>query len=240
MNMTLYEKPVKIELAGDELLVNGNKHPKTVRTVRQMTKTLQAQYPEELENFDVYYMYRGVYKQNDIRFDITVIPLRPLGEEYPKTYGHYHPKSEDGLAYPEVYQVLHGSALFFLQKKNRNGTVEVSMVDAKAKDVVVLPPSYGHNTVNNGKEMLVLANLVYDRLTPMYDDYEKNQGGAYYYLKGGEVAQNTNYIVERNERIPAAKLNERYKFQCTDLLTELSENAEKFAFLKKPSLLFSR
>ena len=240
MKIVLYEKPVKIELVENELLVNGNKHPKSVRTVDQMRKTLMMRYPEELENFDVYYMYRDVYKQNDTRLDITVIPFRPLGEEYPKTHGHYHPKSEDGMAYPEVYQVLNGSALFILQKKNRNGSMDVSIVDAKAKDVVLLPPSYGHNTINNGKETLILSNLVYGRLTPLYDDYERNRGGAYYYLKGGTIAQNSNYVVERNERLSAAELNQRYDFQCTDLLTDISENPEKFRFLKKPSLFFRK
>ncbi len=240
MNVVLYEKPVKIELADNELLVDGKKHPKSVRTARQMAKTLMTQYPNELEDFDVYYMYRDIYKKNDIRFDITVIPFRPLGEEYPKTYGHYHPKSEDGLAYPEVYQVLNGSGLFLLQKKNRNGSVDVTMVDAKAKDVVLLPPPYGHNTINSGKELLVLSNLVYDRLTPMYHDYERNRGGAYYYVKGGAIAQNTNYVVEKNERLPAAELNERYKFQCADLLAEFAGSPEKFEFLKKPSLLFKK
>jgi glucose-6-phosphate isomerase len=158
-------------------------------------------------NPDMYYMYRNVCKKDDIRFDITAIPALEVKGECAKTHGHYHPGSEEGLAYPEVYQVLYGSAVFIMQKRNRNGSVDVMIVDAKEKDVVLLPAGYGHVSVNSGEDMLVLGNVVYDRFSSLYDDYDENQGAAYYYLKGGELVQNSNYIVQRNERImdsPAA------------------------------------
>jgi glucose-6-phosphate isomerase len=239
MDMVLYEKPVRIELVGYNLFVNGNQHPCSTRTVRELKKTLVS-YPDELADMDVYYMYRNVYKHGDVRLDITVIPPLALGEESSKTHGHYHPGSEDGFAYPEIYQVLAGSAVFLLQKKNRNGSVDVIIVDAREKDVVLIPPGYGHVTANSGEGILVLSNLVYDRFESLYDEYDENRGAAYYYLKGGGMSQNTNYIVQRSERLPAGELNSRYKFSCGDLLAEFHADPGKFAFLSKPGLFFKR
>ena len=239
MEKVLYDKPIRMEMKGNELLVNGNAHPMTVRTVNQMASTFMGRVdPAELENFEMYYMYRNIHSARGIRFDITVIPWKPVGGECPKTHGHYHPKSEDGLAYPEVYQVLKGRAIFIMQKKNRNGSVDVSIVSAEEKDVVVLPPGYGHVSINPGPQELVLANISFDRFSSIYHDYDTNRGAAYYYLKDGELVQNTNYIVERNERMTAKELNARYKFSCSDLLAEFYASPEKFSFLEKPSLLF--
>lgn len=239
MSILLYDKPVRIELTGYELLVNDNGHARSVRTINQMASLLMGQVDiQMLQSPDMYYMYRDVYKHGSVRFDITVIPAQTVGQECAKTHGHYHPKSENGLAYPELYQVLHGKAVFILQKKNRNGSVDVSIVNAGEKDIVLLPAGYGHVTVNSGNEVLVLANLVYDRFSSIYHEYEQNHGAAYYYLQGGELVQNTNYIIEKNERVTPQELAKRYKFSCSDILGEFYANPEKFAFLEKPGLLF--
>jgi glucose-6-phosphate isomerase len=239
MDMVLYEKPLKIELTGYLLFVNGSQHQKTVRTVPQMLKTLMGRPDlESLETLDMYFMYRNVMKKDGMRFDITLIPPMGIAGEAPKTHGHYHPKSEDGLTYPEVYQVLNGRAVFILQKKNRNGSVDVSIVSAKARDVVLIPSGYGHVTVNSGSDALVLANAVYDMFEPMYHEFDENRGAAYYYLKDGSIVQNGIYVVEKNERLTAEELNARYGFACADLLSELHDHPQKFEFLKKPRLLF--
>jgi len=238
MVIVLYEKPLRMELSGHDLLVDGRPQPKTVRTLSEMVRVFMSHVEMEgLEDLAMYYMYRQVYKRETTRFDITVIPARQIGGECAKTYGHYHPRSEDGLAYPEIYQVLHGSCTFLLQKKNRNGSVDVSIIGAKEKDVVLMPPFYGHVSINSGKDDLVLSNLVYDRFESMYREYETNRGAAYYYLKDGSLVQNSNYLVEKSERLGPAELNARYGFQCQDLFTEFYSKPEKFAFLEKPSLL---
>ncbi|MBD3209752.1 glucose-6-phosphate isomerase [Candidatus Micrarchaeota archaeon] len=235
MDATLYEKPLRIELKGNTLFVNGNPHPRAVRTAKDLEKTL---YENKIEqDYDVYYMFRNVYTSEDLRFDITLIPAGELGLEKPKTFGHFHPKSESGKAYPEVYQVLKGDALFLLQKNLPGGRVDVVMVDAKEGDVVLIPPEYGHVSINKGEEDLVLANLVYDKFSSLYEDHGKNRGAAYYYLKDGELVQNSNYIVESNERITAEELNERYGFSCQDILAEFYREPQKFGFLENPGML---
>lgn len=238
MDVVLYEKPLRIELAGTDLIVNGGKHPRSARTLGEMRKVLR-EYHEEAADVELYYMYRDVYRQGDIRFDITVIPAKMLGNEYVKTKGHYHPGSEEGPAYPEVYQVLRGNAEFIMQKKNRNGSVDAMIVSAQEGDVVLVPPGWGHVTANKGENTLVLANLVYGGFESLYQEYEENQGAAFYYLKGGQIAQNTNYMVHENEQLSPADVDKRYGFSSEDLLAEFASDPKKFEFLKKPLLLES-
>jgi glucose-6-phosphate isomerase, archaeal len=237
MDMVLYEKPMRIELVGSSLFVNGGQHPKSVRTLAQMRAVMMGSI-DETATMDAYYMYRSVYISDDIRFDITVIPPAIVKGEFAKTFGHYHPGSEDGLPYPEVYQVLKGEAIFLMQKRNRSGSVDATVVHAKEGDVVLLPPGWGHVSINRGTGTLVLSNLVYDRFDSRYEDFEENRGGAYYFLNGGEVVQNSNYVVQRSERLAPQELNARYGFACKDLLSSFHANPKEFEFLKKPKMKF--
>lgn len=234
MRSILYEKPIKIELVDSVLFVDGNQHPRDTRTVSQMRGVLRDDVPGDN---DVYYMYRNVYKKDDIRYDITLILPEALGSECAKTHGHYHPPSDGGEAYPEIYQVLRGSAIFILQKKNESGTVDVVVVDAKEGDVVLMPPDYGHISINNGEGPLVMANLVYEKFESEYGDVKGSKGAAYYYLKDHELVQNPAYFVNRNMRISAGELCGMYNIESKDLLPEFYQDSGRFAYLKKPELL---
>ncbi|MBM3500737.1 MAG: hypothetical protein FJX74_18925 [Armatimonadetes bacterium] len=108
---------------------------------------------------------RGVYHW---RYDLTVLPPGRVGEEYLRTVGHYHPLlSGRSAAWPEVYEVLHGAALFLLQRVDDplsppgEGQVEEFIVlRAKAGQKALLPPNYGHWTVNTGAAPLVVCNWI--------------------------------------------------------------------------------
>ena len=239
MDTKLYDKPLKIELKGEELFINEQKHPKSQRVVKEIVNTLMEKADEGLDQ-TLYYMYRDVYKKLDIRYDITLIRAATIGKECAKTHGHYHPKSEDGLAYPELYQILSGKCTFILQKKNKNGSVSVMIVKANKGETVLFPPDYGHVSINTGNDELIMCNLVYDSFEARYEDHKKNRGAAYYYLSGGQLVQNSNYVIEKSEQLTAKELNNRYNYECKDLLTEFFNNPKKFEFLAKPSLFFKK
>lgn len=236
MAMVLYENPIRIELEATELIVNGEKHHKAIRFLNQMKKTLRKPIGGNI-NPEMYFMFRNIYSKNDLRYDITILSALDINGECTKTYGHYHPQNEKGLQYPEIYQVLLGEVVFILQKKNTDGTVDTIITGAKQGEVILMPPGYGHVSINPSEEPLVLSNLVYDKFESIYTDFEENQGAAYYYLKGGEITQNSNYIVKHNERMTPEQINKKYKFECKDILKEFYENPKKFEFLGKPELL---
>ncbi|NYT06228.1 MAG: glucose-6-phosphate isomerase [Methanomicrobiales archaeon] len=142
----------------------------------------------------LYLMYRSCARsdsdrawllRHDLRFDITVIPSAVLCGEYVKTKGHYHPVAPGGAEYPELYEVLSGTAFFLLQRRDCS---DVVAVPAREDDVVFIPPGYGHVTINPGTETLVLANIVSTRFESDYAPYERHRGAVYYCMEDGWVA----------------------------------------------------
>jgi len=142
---------------------------------------------KEALNCPVYYVYRGVRKKEGLRYDITAIPPKMLGSEFPKTKGHEHIKN-----YQEVYQVLRGKAIFLIQRV-KNGRVEdVYVISAKKGGVVIVPKKYGHITINPGKEKLKVVNWIDKNCKNNYALFEDKKGACYFYTKFGWV-KNKNY-----------------------------------------------
>src|SRR3989344_5983952 len=96
---------------------------------------------------------RAKIRANNLRYDITVLPPFRTGDEYNKTFGHYHPKiAVTDTWYPEVYEVLHGRAHYLLQ----NGS-EFLVFDARPGDKCLMIPGFAHITVNPSlRETLVM------------------------------------------------------------------------------------
>ncbi|MBI5223820.1 hypothetical protein HY990_05355 [Candidatus Micrarchaeota archaeon] len=231
MTIKLYQNPIKIELNDYKMRVNGNMHEHvSTRKVRDMEELLYE--PETDAEKILYYMYRGVYQKSEIRYDITILKPEAKARENTKTHGHYHPKNAAGWEYPEVYQVLDGEAVFLFQKSGPKG-YEVAVVDAKKGDAIIIPPGYGHVSINAGKKDLILANLVSPEFQSDYSEYVNKKGGAIYYLCG-EIIENPNYKIENIERLNSRNWNQRYEFKSTDILAEIATDPKKFEFLKKP------
>ncbi len=177
----------------------------SIRLLSEARPVLYA--PKAPGSQHLYYMYRNVclkqdyqlFKQHGIRYDITVILPGTIGGEYIKTIGHFHPlKPHSSETYPEYYEVIDGEAIYLLQKNNRSGGVEEIMaIEAKQGDKVFIPPSYGHITINPGNKPLIMANLIENSFSSLYQPFREKHGAAYYYLEGkdgkGNFVKNDNY-----------------------------------------------
>lgn len=156
------------------------------------------------EDKDLYYMYRdlsysnrdhSLIKENDLRYDITIIPPSNLGLEYIKTAGHYHPLIEGtSYSYPEIYEVLSGVAHYLLQKAENSSIIDIVLVEAKEGDKVIVPPNYGHVTINPSNKELKMANWVSDQFSSIYEPYREFKGAVYFELTDGSMIKNENYI----------------------------------------------
>lgn len=160
-------------------------------------------------NIDLYYMYRDMHlskkdheaiKESGLRYDITVIPPRMLGCEYVKTAGHYHETVPGtGLTYPEIYEVLDGEALYFLQRQRDGEVVDAVAVRAGTGDKVLIPPGFGHVTINPSNHVLKMANWVGRDVKSLYEPIREKAGAAYYFLDSGPIRN------RRYEQVPALK-----------------------------------
>lgn len=152
-----------------------------------------------------YFMIRG----GSERKNITIWQSGTIGDEYIKTYGHYHVRD-----FLETYTVMLGEGIILLQKRkeNEDGTLaddEVEYVKAifvKTGSVIPIPPNAGHLAVNTGSSWLVTIDdspvnfeQSKEAAWPKHADYEpvkKMHGFAYYIVtKDGKPSfvKNPNY-----------------------------------------------
>jgi glucose-6-phosphate isomerase, archaeal len=204
----------------------------------------------------LYWMYRYLFAKGDrdvvlgkhrLRYDMSCFKPGMLGREYMKTSGHYHPLVfGGGPAYPEVYEIAYGEALFLLQKVSNHeaGPDDVVVEDviamrATAGDKAIMPPGYGHVTIITTDEPLVMTNWVSDDFSSFYGSTEKCKGFAYYALKGAggvEWAVNETYarkLPPLRHAVPC-DVPELGLTKGKPMYETCRKNPELFAFLNRP------
>jgi glucose-6-phosphate isomerase len=167
-----------------------------------------------------------------LRYDLTVIPPGNICGEYVKTKGHYHPENAQGVGYPEIYEVLEGTVHYLLQSRSLD---DVAFISADAGDIVIIPPGYGHVSINPSSEMtLSMANIVSTAFESEYQQYENLQGAAYYEMIGGELKKNPQYPKVPPARwLDAASGRGKHRFWKGPIYT-LIGNEDALAFLNHP------
>lgn len=183
---------------GKALNFFGHVKEPDIRMLHDMNGVLyDLEWGRTAEDTELYYMYRDMYrneteheaiKSRHLRYDITIIPPQMLGKEYVKTAGHYHPNIPGAsISYAELYQVLEGEANYLLQRMDGESVEDFVVVKAKAGDIVLVPPGYGHITINSSDKILKMANWVCSDFSSMYEPIKEYSGGAYYLLEEGYV-----------------------------------------------------
>jgi glucose-6-phosphate isomerase len=168
-----------------------------------------------------------------LRFDITVIPPREICGEFIKTKGHYHPDNPTGTGYPEVYEVLAGKAQYLIQNHDCS---DVMMIAASAGEIVVIPPGYGHVTINPaGDTVLQMANIVSLRFSSDYQGYEALNGAAYFETVKEGFVKNPAY--KKSSPLRFAKVPQRK--EVTGMITAplydlVEQRSPVLEFLNQP------
>lgn len=162
--------------------------PNMVRSLKEMESVLYDQrWGKKAKNFNVYYVWRGVKWEGDLRYDITIIPPKMLGQEFPKTKGHKHLNN-----FQELITVLEGQALYLTQWGKSNKIDKIEVIKAKKGDWIIYPPNCDHLTINPCKRNLIMANWLSKKCKSDYSLFEKYQGAGYYYTKQDWI-KNKNY-----------------------------------------------
>lgn len=216
----------------------------SVRTLAELEPVVfDRQWWATLSNGDlarpVYYMYRdvasvfrNVFEKYGVRVDLTVIPPLSMGIEPVKTLGHFHPLKPSGKPYPEIYQVLHGRAVFLdFQPSVAEGDQLFNSIEravaytAQAREFVVLNLG-GHVTINPGRDPVVMINLVSSSFSSIYDPILRMAGAPYFLIKSGgtRFVKNENYT-------QTAPLEEKPAQKGKPVYTSFADNPEKFRFL---------
>lgn len=216
----------------------GDVPPPEERDVEEVRQVLAS--PECPCSGSIYFMYRDLARSEEdrawlsahsLRYDITRIPPLTLCGEYVKTKGHYHPNNPSGAGYPEVYEVLSGEAHYILQDREIR---EVRLIFAREGEKVIVPPGFGHVTINASSRTLLMANLVSTRFSSDYSVYEKRHGAAYYMMLGEEMVKNSHYpsVPPLRSRLPSHSTALGIVEGVT--LYQLVEGREDLSFLNRP------
>lgn len=207
-------------------------------------------YPNQTGPEVLYLMYRDTGLEKDrnaiinagLRFDITVIYPGKIGSEYVKTFGHYHPLAPGQMfTYPEVYQVLYGKAHFLLQKGGDiTGEVEDFVVaDYGPGDILLIPPFYGHATVNPGDTPLVMANWIARNFSSVYEPIRVRKGMTYYnveYKNQSIFMPNDSYSRHPKPRLEKPKDLDEFGLKQGKSMYKSWQRGANLNFLVKPSL----
>jgi glucose-6-phosphate isomerase len=186
-------------------------------------------------------MYRNLAKtgadrrwlaDHRLRYDITVVPPADLCGECVKTKGHYHPANPRGCGYPEIYEVCEGEVHYLLQTRVWN---DIVLIEATAGDIVVIPPGYGHVSINPSRdETLVMANIVSTAFESEYGEYEARRGAAYYEMEDRSLVKNPRYgHIPAVRRIRALQ-NSCNLTGCNGPIYDLIGNERALSFLNTP------
>ncbi len=158
-------------------------------------------------DMDLYYMYRKVKQENGLVHNITVTLAKMLGSEFAKTKGHVHIGN-----FKEIYTVVEGQAIFFMQKGDAEKIEDVYAVKAEKGESAVIPNGYGHVTINPSEtEDLKTGDWTADGCKSDYSLFEKNRGACYYYTKNGWI-KNDNY-----KNVPELRFEQPFKSVPKDL-----------------------
>jgi len=184
-----------------------------IRFLKEMEDVIyDREWFKDAKNLELYYVYRAIKREGDLRYDITEIPAKMLGKEFVKTKGNRNSKG-----YQELYTVLEGEAILLMQKNKEDIVEDVIAVKAKGGDWIIVPPDYTVITINPSQKLLKTGNWVSEKTENLYEDIEKMKGACYFYTESGWT-KNKNY-----KTIPELRFEKPLKSRPKNL-----------DFLKKP------
>jgi glucose-6-phosphate isomerase len=222
----------------DEIVFDGE----SIRSMKDLA-VVASDENIELDDSPAYFMYRNVHvpqdeetiTTNNQRFDLTVIPANKLGREFIKTSGHYHPKKPGtDVEYPELYYVISGQATYLMQKHEADGSISNVIISrVKPGQAIIMPLGYGHVTINELDEPLVMANWVERNFKSDYGDFETKRGAAYYLNSDGSIVNNPRY-----ENVPEVRMMESNPQKIAELagtpIYDYVKSLDKIELIAKP------
>ncbi len=189
-----------------------------------------SRYMERTEDQDLLHKFKYEY-------DVTALEAGKIGGEFIKTVGHYHSHVPGmTLSYPEVYEVVDGKIEYLLQSElDKDGFVDVIWVIAEEGDKSVMPPNYGHVSMNTTGSLVLESNIQLRDLpkTSDYSLYKELDGGAIY-RTGQGLEENPNYRIKSLRIVRPLERPDWGLVKNKPLYTSMIEAPEKFEWLTKP------
>lgn len=229
MKFNIWDRELEFDLKTKNIKYKNKIFTPTVRTFWDM-QNLYLRHNNINNSKKLYFMYRDIYfdvkdkqilKNNSFRYDITIILPILIWDEFNKTYWHYHPKNKIWNQYQELYQVLSWEAIYLQQNEKK-----VFYTKAISWDSVNMDEWFWHITINNTTDkVLIMANLVDNSFSSLYEEYKIQKWWMYYFLKNTFIKNpNINTVAKIQQS------TKKYNIQKS-LYDDFLQTPEKFNFL---------
>lgn len=174
---------------------------------------------------------------SDLMADLTILNSGKVGEEFVKTVGHYHGIIPGlTISYPEAYEAISEKIEYLLQSElDKDGAVDVIWVVTEPGDKVVMPPNYGHVSMNVGEKPAIEVDIQ-KRDNPNQSDYsifKECCGGALYRTEEG-LKENPHYKIKSLRIVRPVEKPEWGLEKNKPLYLATVESPEKFEWLTHP------
>ncbi len=177
----------------------------------------------KIEKKSGYDVCRGEDHKGDLRYDLTLIYAKetPVGEEFPRTFGHYHSKG-----FAELFKVIEGRTMAIMQKYGSKPNVidEAYLVEAEAEENFIILPDFGFTNINAENSDLLFSNWIDIGVENQYDFIKEYDGFCYRAVRGADVGVK----FEKNEKYASVPELVRLKPK------ELPEELHDLNFLSEP------
>ena len=165
-----------------------------------------------------------------------------IGNEPVHSQGHIHAISKScAYSTPEVYEIWAGKAYILMQELITDDPGCCFAVEAKAGDVVVVPPGWPHATISaDYNEPLVFGAWCVRDYGFVYEDVRRHHGLAFYAL----YDENDKLVFKKNRAYINQELIIKKPRVYHELEIELGmsiylqyqNNPDRFMFVSKPQL----
>lgn len=187
---------------------------------------------------------KAIFDKHHISFDLTFIMKGQNDGECRKTSGHYHAPTEEGVIFPEIYEVIYGKALFVLQKKadpwdqSSDELQDIRIVEVNEGEKILLPAGYGHCSYNIGDDVLVFSDIAAAGTPIDYDGIRRNHGVSYYAMREGDgiaLVRNGNYAdLPKAKRYSVCQCEQLGLIDGKTLYESFIEDPDRFRYIVEP------
>ncbi|HEV2232749.1 MAG TPA: glucose-6-phosphate isomerase family protein [Terriglobia bacterium] len=200
----------------------------------------------------VYAIAMGVGKEDqreelcrrNLLFGVVTYAAGRLGGEPVRSPGHLHKVSRhNNCSAPEIFEIWEGCAVIYMQEFAAHNAGRCFEVEAKAGDVVVVPPAWAHAAISTDPTDPLTFGAWCDRdYGFVYDELRARKGLAWYpVLENGSLQwqRNTRYQESRLEIVAARTYPELGLPGRKPIYARFEDSPESVQWVSEPQLVRS-
>lgn len=226
---------------GEGLFYPAQTEKRTLDDVRKTLMNPESDGPEVL-----YSIAMDVGKLKDKRdlenrhllYEIVAYNHGLVGAEPVRSQGHIHSASEFAdYSTPEVYEILEGRAIIYMQEFVSVNIGRCYAVYAKAGEIVIVPPGWAHFTVNaDVTQHMVFGAWCIRDYDFEYDEIRARKGLAFYPVYNNEEIKWKKNKQYKEGHLKIVKPRTHHEFGLTkeNIYLQYENDPNKFDFVTNP------